>query len=76
MPCPFSNSLGKPGEGVHFHVAGIAIVDLALTLLAAWGLSKAFAQPFWVWAVGLLTAGVVAHRAFCVRTTVDRALFG
>lgn len=76
MSCPYANSLGKPGEGIHFHVGGIAVVDLALTVLAAFFLAKAFGHPFWAWTLGLLTAGVAAHRLFGVRTTVDRALFG
>ena len=76
MPCPYANSLGKPGEGVHFHAGGIAVVDLALALLAAWGLARWFGQPLWAWIAGVLATGVVAHRLFGVRTAVDRALFG
>lgn len=74
--CAYRNGLGKPGEGVHFHVFGIAILDLLGALAAAWALSRAFSQPFWAWALGVLLTGVAAHRAFCVRTTVDRLLFG
>ena len=73
--CRYRNSLGAPGRGVHTHVAGVAVVDLGLTLLAAWALARWLGHPWWWWALGLLAAGVAAHRLFCVRTAVDRFLF-
>ena len=73
--CRYKNALGTPGAGAHTHVAGIALFDVAATLLAAWGLSMNFRLPFWQPAAGLFAAGVVLHRLFCVRTTVDRLLF-
>ena len=73
--CPYKNALGVPGLGVHAHVAGIAVFDVAATLLAAWGLSRKFHVAYWKAAAGLFAAGIVLHRLFCVRTTVDRLLF-
>ena len=74
--CRYASAGGSPGEGVHVHVLGVAAFDVAGTLLAAWLLARAFRQPFWAWALGLFALGVLAHRLFCVRTTVDRLLFG
>jgi hypothetical protein len=71
----FSEALGRPGEGVHFHVFGIAIFDLALALALAWILSDGTGASFAKWAAGVLLLGIVAHRIFGVRTAIDKALF-
>jgi hypothetical protein len=31
--CKYKNALGVPGQGVHFHIFGIAIVDCIMTIL-------------------------------------------
>lgn len=74
--CRFRDALGVPGEGLHFHVMGVAVVDVAATLAAAWLATRWLGGPFWAWAVGAFALGAIAHRVFCVRTTLDRALFG
>jgi len=67
---------GKPNEGVHaYRFMGIAIVDFLFTVIFAILLSKFCNINFLVTLVGLLIAGVIAHRIFCVRTAVDRLLF-
>lgn len=77
MTSKYADALGRPGEGAHFHVCGIAVVDVALTLAAAWALWRWSGKgTFVAWALGAFALGVAAHRAFGVRTTVDRALFG
>lgn len=73
--CAFRDSLGRPGHGVHFHVLGVAIVDVVATLVAAWLFARFMRWPFWVCAIGLAVVGVVAHRLFRVRTTIDRFFF-
>jgi fatty acid desaturase len=77
MSCPYSNLFGKPGEGVHaYRIFDIAIVDVVLTILGAWLLSYVLPYSFPVVLVGLFLTGIVLHHAFCVRTTIDKALFG
>ena len=77
MSCPYANSLGKPGEGVHAHFFGIAVFDVLATILAAYVLHRVTGTLSLVaWLAIAFAAGVAAHRFFCVRTTVDRALFG
>ena len=71
----FRDALGTPGTGVHFHFGGLAIVDVALTVIAAHYVAKETGQCFYVALVGLLGLGVAAHRLFGVRTTVDKWLF-
>ena len=74
--CPYKNILGKPGEGMHsYRFANLAIVDVIMTIIAAFIISAVFAISFWkVLAVSFLL-GIVLHRFFCVRTTVDKLLF-
>ena len=74
--CPYKNMLGKLGEGVHsYRFANLAIVDVIMTIIAAFIISAVFAISFWkVLAVSFLL-GIVLHRFFCVRTTIDKLLF-
>jgi hypothetical protein len=71
----YSEALGKPGEGVHFHVLGVAIFDVAAVLAIAWILSDGSRSSFAKWAAVLFVLGIMAHRAFGVRTTVDKLIF-
>jgi len=76
MSCPYKDLFGKPGEGPHsLRVFDIAIVDVVLTLLSAYALAYTFRISFLYTSAGLFLAGIVLHRLFCVRTTVDKWLF-
>lgn len=68
----YADLLGKPGEGIHRRrIGGLALVDLAGTLVIASGISwwKGFGWQGYV-ATFVLTwaAGMVAHRLFGVKT--------
>ena len=54
----------------------IAIVDVLFTLLVALILSYMFGVEYWKMALGMFVLGIVLHRVFCVRTTIDKLLFG
>ena len=75
--CPYKDALGKPGVGVHsYRILNLAIADIIMTLIASWIISYTFKFPFlWV-TVFLFALGIFLHRIFCVRTTVDKFLFG
>lgn len=77
MLCPYKDLLGKVGEGVHsYRVANIAIVDVIMTIVAAFILH--FLYPKYSVlsiAIVLFLLGIILHRLFCVRTTIDRLLF-
>ena len=77
MSCKFQHIFGKPGEGVHAaRIGGVALVDTALTVAAAWGLSRWWGASFWAVLVLLLVLGLVVHRWLCVDTTLTRLVFG
>ena len=74
--CPYKNILGKPNEGVHsYRFANVAIVDVIMTIIFAFIISAVFAIPFWKVLGVSFILGIVLHRFFCVRTTVDKLLF-
>lgn len=75
MLCPYKDRLGVPGEGVHTHYAGIAMADVLATVVAAECIVQVF-HTNRVWTLlSLFLTGIVLHRVFCVRTTIDKYLF-
>ena len=74
--CKYRNALGVPGKGVHsLRLGGIAIMDVVMTLIGAYIIAY-YARASFAWtAAGLFLLGIVLHRLFCVRTTIDRLLF-
>jgi len=74
--CKYKDSLGEPGKGVHsYRLFGVAIMDVIMTLLGAILISHFSGYSFLYVAVTLFILGIVLHRLFCVRTTVDKLLF-
>ena len=74
--CKHKDVLGKPGEGAHqYRIFNIAIVDTLLTVLLAFviayfsGITLKYVIP------GTFILGIILHRLFCVRTTVDKLFF-
>jgi hypothetical protein len=70
--------LGKPGEGIHaYRIFDIAVVDVMWTLLGGFLLSLVFPRvPKLYIITGLFVLGILMHRLFCVRTKIDRLVFG
>ena len=84
-PCKMSEFFGAPGTGMHsYRIMNIAVVDALATAILAVVLAKTLptsvisklgAYPIVSIAFILFVIGIVAHRVFCVRTTIDRQLF-
>jgi hypothetical protein len=72
----YKDIFGKPNSGVHkYRFFGIAIVDVAETILAAWIISYYSGYSF-VYTLGFLfILGIIVHRLFSVRTTIDKLVF-
>ena len=67
---------GKVGEGMHkTRVFDIAIMDVIMSAIGALIISYVFKTRFIYTLVGVFLAGIVLHRIFCIRTTVDKLLF-
>ncbi len=74
--CKYKDILGKPKTGAHsYRIFNIAIVDVLLTILASFLISYFSQIPFWKVLIFLFLLGIVLHRLFCVRTTIDKLLF-
>ena len=78
MLCDYSEIFGKIGEGVHsYRVFDVAIIDVVMTMIGAYFLQKTFLKKYEYYevSVGLFLLGILMHRLFCVRTTIDKLLF-
>lgn len=87
--CQYKNIFGEPGKGIHSHrLFGVAIVDVVMTIIGAYLLSKYFPKTkifsrdgspqklnFVYTMISLFILGILMHRLFCVRTTIDKLLF-
>ena len=76
MNCQYKDLFGSAGEGVHsYRLFGVAIVDVVLTILGAMLIAWVTRWPLLPTMIGLFALGILAHRIFCVRSTVDKLLF-
>jgi hypothetical protein len=74
--CRYKDIFGRPREGAHaYRIFDIAVVDVAATIILAFIISRLFGLSFWKSLVALFIIGILSHRAFCVRTKVDKLLF-
>ena len=74
--CQYKDIFGRPREGAHaYRIFDIAVVDVAATVILAFIISRLFGLSFWKSLVALFIIGILSHRAFCVRTKVDKLLF-
>ena len=74
--CKYKNALGVPNEGIHsYRLFGVAIVDVLMTIIGAFMISYFFKYNLLYTTICLFVLGIIAHRLFCVRTTVNKILF-
>jgi hypothetical protein len=74
--CHYKDIFGRPREGPHaYRIFDIAVVDVAATIVLAFIIARVFGFVFWKSLVTLFLVGILSHRAFCVRTTVDKLIF-
>ena len=78
MLCKYKNIFGKVGEGLHsYRLFNIAIVDVISTIFVAY-LLKIYIFPqrsFLKITIILFLLGIILHRIFCVKTTLDKMIF-
>jgi hypothetical protein len=73
--CKYKNSLGIPGKGVHTHIMDFAWRDIVSTIVGGIILSLLFKWNMVYTIIILFILGIILHRIFCVRTTLDKMLF-
>ena len=77
--CKYKDILGKPKKGLHsYRVFDLAIVDILFTILLAKFIQYYILEEcnFWVILIFTFITGVILHRIFCVRSTIDKLFFG
>ena len=76
--CKYKNILGIPNEGIHsYRIGNIAIMDVIFTIILAiiiYYMNDSKFRFEYILAF-LFILGIILHRIFCVRTTVDKILF-
>lgn len=75
--CKYKNMIGEPNTGAHalFRVFDVAMFDVLVVLLGSGLLGYYMKWNIPITVGGMFVLGIVVHRAFCVRTTVDKWLF-
>ena len=78
MLCQYKDVLGKPGKGIHsYRIFNIAIIDVLFTIIGAYIIYLFLPKiNYFVILILLFLLGVILHKIFCVRTTIDKYLFG
>ena len=83
--CKYKDMFGKPNEGSHSYripIINLAVVDILFTAAVAYGInySEVFMNntwnSFWIILVILVIIGIIAHKAFCVDTQLNKYIFG
>jgi hypothetical protein len=74
--CKYKDALGEPGKGIHsYRFMGVAIADVIMTVIGALLISFLIKKSFLLVLIILFILGIILHRLFCVRTTIDKLLF-
>lgn len=79
--CKYKDSLGVPGKGIHsYRLFNLAIVDVFFTFLLGlfiWSFTKNRSLVSYIYiTLSCFLAGIILHRTFCVKTTIDKFIFG
>ena len=74
--CKYKDALGESGKGIHsYRFMGLAIADVIMTIIGALIISFFIKKSFLLVLIVLFILGIILHRLFCVRTTIDKLLF-
>ena len=74
--CKYKDMFGKPNTGSHsYRLFNLAITDVSMTIIGALLLAYFFKWNPVYTVAGAFLLGIVVHRLFCVRTTIDKLLF-
>jgi len=74
--CPYKYLAGIPSKGVHqYKILDIAIVDVIATIIISYLISIYFKKDFKKILLIIFLLGIICHRLFCIRTTIDKLLF-
>ena len=77
MLCKYKDLLGVPKKGIHkYRIFNIAIFDVLLTIFLSFIIYMILpCNNFFFILFIIFLIGIILHRIFCVRTTIDKLLF-
>ena len=77
MLCKYKDIFGKVGQGIHsYRFFNISITDVLLTIIGAFIIYLFVPKYNFIYILlFLFILGIILHRIFCVRTTIDKLLF-
>ena len=77
MLCKYKDIFGKVGQGAHsYRIFNIAVADVLLTIIGAFIIYLFIPKYNFIYIlIFLFILGIILHRLFCVRTTIDKLLF-
>jgi len=74
--CQYKNAFGELNKGIHsYKLFYISVLDVLITVVIAYLISFFYNISFPITLGVLFLLGILVHRLFCVRTTVDKLLF-
>jgi hypothetical protein len=84
--CKYKSIFGEPNTGLHsYRIFNIAIFDVLSTILVGVIIHQIIIVEMlkmnntiklWMVLVVLFIVGIISHRVFCVKSTVDKLIFG
>jgi len=77
--CKYKDILGEPGSTTgarKYRIFGIALFDTGIVILFAVLIAWMFRLSYIKTTIAIFILGIVVHRMFCVRTAVDKLIFG
>lgn len=75
--CKYKSIFGDPNTGAHsYRIFNLAIVDVGATVVVAYLISLYSNYNFWTLLLVLFITGIIMHRMFGVKTTIDKLIFG
>ncbi len=76
--CKYKNILGEPGVGWRkkYRIFDISYIDALVVIAIGFAISKIMKYNLLYTLVVLFFLGIIVHRMFCVRTRIDRWIFG
>jgi len=78
MLCQYKDIFGEVGKGIHsYRIFNISVVDVLLTILGAFIIWRFIPKYSFLYIlISLFLLGIILHHIFCVRTTLDKVIFG
>lgn len=74
--CDYRDLIGKPNEGLRkYRIFGLPVIDTISVIVFGWFVHYIKGWNLFTVLAVLFVSGIIAHRAFCVRTAIDKLLF-